>query len=425
MPVNDDSLSSSWRRRVVITGIGVIAPNGQDNETFWNTIRLGKSAACPVTRFDVSNLPNKIAAEIKGFDVSKYLDGKKAKRFDLSAQYGIAASVRAFQDAGLKSDDLDPDRIGVVEGTSVSGMESTFKGQTAFQSNRGYRSMSPFTLINAYSGGGSGEIALELGIKGLAVSYSSGSASGNDVIGYASSLISSDEVDVVVAGGTEAPLLAPLFGAFCLTHVMSARNDQPQQAMRPFDKARDGFVLGEGAAFMVLEELSHAQARGARIYAEILGHGRSCEAYHSVSPHPEGLGMRRAIEKALRSARIHYDQVDYVNLHGTATDTSDQVETLALVKTLKEHAYRIAVSSTKPVTGHLLAAAGALETAVCALAIHHQEIPMTANFRDAAEGCDLDYVPNKSRPYPVRVALNCSVGFGGKNACLVLKEYKG
>jgi len=245
------------------------------------------------------------------------------------------------------------------------------------------------------------------------------------VLGYAANLIRNDEVDVVIAGGTEAPLLAPLFGAFCLTRVMSDRNDQPQQAMRPFDKSRDGFVLGEGAAFLVIEELSHAQSRGAKIYAEILGHGRSCEAYHSVAPHPEGLGMRRAIEKALRNARIHYDQVDYVNLHGTATDTSDTVESQALEAVLHDHAYRIAVSSTKPVTGHLLAAAGALEAAICAFAIQHQEIPMTANFREPAEGCDLDYVPNQSRPYPVRVALNCSVGFGGKNSCLVLKEFKG
>jgi 3-oxoacyl-[acyl-carrier-protein] synthase II len=425
MRLNDDPNPSKWRRRTVITGIGIIAPNGQDNETFWNSIRLGQSAACPVTRFDVSNLPNKIAAEIKGFDIGTYVEAKKGRRFDLSAQYGIAASVRAVRDAGLKIADLDPDRVGVVEGTSVSGMESTFKGQTAFLSHRGYRSMSPFTLINAYSGGGSGEIALELGIHGLAVSYSSGSASGNDVMGYAANLIRSDEVDVVIAGGTEAPLLAPLYGAFCLTRVMTSRNDQPQQAMRPFDKSHDGFLLGEGAAFMVIEELTHAQSRGAKIYAEILGHGRSCEAYHSVAPHPEGLGMRRAIEKALRNARLHYREVDYVNLHGTATDTSDQVESQALEQVLNDHAHRVAVSSTKPVTGHLLAAAGALETAICALTIQHQEIPMTANFRERAEGCDLDYVPNQSRPYPVRVALNCSVGFGGKNSCLVLKEFKG
>jgi len=424
MRLNDDPIASSLRRRVVITGIGVIAPNGQDNDTFWNSIRLGESAAGPVTRFDVSTFPNKIAAELKGFDLGAYVDPKKAKRFDLSAQYGIAASVRAVRDADLRISDLDPDRVGVVEGSSVSGMESTLKAHVAFLSRRGYRAMSPFTLINAYSGSGSGEIALELGIRGLAVSYSSGSASGNDVIGYAASLIRGDEVDVVIAGGTEAPLLAGLYGAFCLTRVMSARNDHPREAMRPFDKSHDGFVLGEGAAFLVIEELTHALSRGAKIYAEILGHGRSCEAYHSVSPHPDGVGMQRAIEKALRNACLHPSEVDYVNLHGTATGTNDRAECTALKRVLGDHAYRVAVSSTKPVTGHLLAAAGALETAVCALAIQNQEIPMTVNFREPDEGCDLDYVPDKSRPYPVRVALNCSVGFGGKNACLVLKEYK-
>lgn len=411
------------RRRVVITGIGVIAPNGQNIDAFWDSIRLGKSAAGPVTRFDVSKLPNKIAAEVRHFDIGNYVDAKKGRRFDLSAQYGLAASTLAVHDAGLDIPRMDADRVGIVEGTSVSGMESSFKGQAAFL-NKGYRSMSPFTLINAYCGGGSGEIALELGITGLAVSYSSGSASGNDVIGYAASLIRNDEVDVVVAGGTEAPLLAPLFGAFCLTRVMTARNDTPKEAMRPFDKSRDGFLLGEGAAFVVLEELSHALSRGAKIYAEVAGHGRSCEAFHSVSPHPEGIGMSRAMEKAMRDAKMHYSEVDYLNMHGTATEMNDQVESMAIKKTFGDHAYRVAVSSTKPVTGHLLAAAGALETVVCALAVSRKEIPTTLNFREPAEGCDLDYVPGRSRSYPVRVALNCNVGFGGKNSCLVLRDYR-
>lgn len=412
------------RRRVVITGMGVIAPNGQDLDAFWESIRTGSSAAGPVTRFDVSKLPNKIAAEVKHFDISKYVDAKRGRRFDLSAQYGIAAATLAVRDSGLNIRGMDSDRVGIVEGTSVSGMESSFKGQAAFL-NKGYRSMSPFTLINAYCGGGSGEIALELGITGLAVSYSSGSASGNDVIGYALNLIRSDEVDVMVAGGTEAPLLAPLFGAFCLTKVMTARNDTPKQSMRPFDRSRDGFVLGEGAAFLVLEELTHALNRGARIYAEVIGHGRSCEAFHSVAPRPDGLGMSRAIEKALRDAGIHCTEVDYLNMHGTATESNDQVESGAIRKTFGQHAYRVAVSSTKPVTGHLLAAAGALESVVSALAVHRREIPMTANFREPAQGCDLDYVAGASRPYPLRVALNCNVGFGGKNSCLALKSYSG
>jgi 3-oxoacyl-[acyl-carrier-protein] synthase II len=410
------------QRRVVITGMGVIAPNGQDLDTFWNSIVKGRSAAGPVTRFDTSKLPNRVAAQINDFEVGKYINEKRARRFDLSARYALAASVSAVRDSRLDVSSLDADRIGVIEGTSVSGMESTFKGHLAFLT-KGYRSMSPFTLINAYSGGGSGEIALELGIHGHAVTYSSGSASGNDVMGYAMNMIQQDEVDVMVAGGTEAPLLAPLWGAFCLTRVMSSRNDSPGQAMRPFDKTRDGFILGEGAAFVVLEELSHALARGASIYAEAVSQSRSCEAYHSVSPHPEGVGMCRAMEKALLRARLHPSKVDYINVHGTATASNDLVETIAIKKLFGKHANRLAVSSTKPVTGHTLAAAGAIETVVTALSIYHQVIPMTLNLAQPAYGCDLDYVIGKSRPYPVQVALNTNVGFGGKNSCLVLQAY--
>lgn len=416
-------MSDQYHRRAVITGLGVVAPNGNDVETFWSGIRDGVSSAGLVTRFDTSRLPNKVASEVKNFDFGLYADAKKARRFDLSIQYGIYAAAQAAEDAGIRGKSFDPDRIGVVEASSVSGMESTFKGQTAFE-DKGYRSMSPFTLLNAYAGGGSGEIALELGIQGHALTYSSSSASGSDVMGYALSMIRNDEVDIMVAGGSEAPLLAPLWGAFCLTKVMTMRNDNPATAMRPFDKSRDGFVLGEGAAFVVVEELTHALSRGAKIYAEILGHGRSCEAHHSVSPHPEGLGMVRAIEKALRSARLSTNQVDYINAHGTATDLNDPVETRAIKKALGSHARRIAVSSTKPVTGHALAASGAMETVVCALALARQTIPLTLNFDQPAPDCDLDYVGGKSRPYPIKIALNLNVGFGGKNSCLVMGSYQ-
>lgn len=409
-------------RRVVITGIGVIAPNGSTVDRFWETISRGESAAVPVSRFDVSKLPNKIAAEVRDFKVSDYLEPKKGRRFDLSIQYAMAAAQQAVRDARLDIHSIDPDRVGVVEGTSVSGMEASFKGQTAFES-KGYRSMSPFTLINAYSGGGSGEIALELGIKGHAVTYSSGSASGNDAIGYAFRMIRDEEVEVMVAGGSEAPILAPLWGAFCLTRVMTSRNDTPKEAMRPFGSDRDGFLLGEGAGFLVLEELSHALSRNARIYAEVVGHGRSCEAYHSVAPHPDGVGLYRAMEKALRDARIAPEEIEYINAHGTATEANDVVETRAIQRFFGAHAQRLAVSSTKPITGHLLAAAGALETIVCALAINRQMIPMTRNLRLPAEGCNLDYVVGASRPYPLRTVLNINVGFGGKNSCLALRRY--
>lgn len=411
------------QRRVVITGLGVVAPNGCDLATFWGSVRTGQSAAGPVTRFDVSGLPNKIACEVRDFDPSRYMDYKKARRFEVSIRYGIAAARMAAADAGVDFAKLDPDRAGIIEGTTVSGMESSFKGQSTFE-QRGFKHMSPFTLINAYCGGGSGEIALELGIKGHAISLSTGSASGNDAVGHAFDLIQHDEADVFVAGGAESPILAPLWGAFCLTKVMTARNEEPKTAMRPFDSSRDGFLLGEGAAFLVLEELAHALGRGAKIYAELAGHGRNCEAYHSVAPHPEGVGMHRAMEKALRRARMDVTQIDYINAHATATEANDVVETKAIKKLFGEHAHRVAVGGTKPVTGHLLGAAGAVESVITALAIHHREIPPTANHSAPADGCDLDYVPIRPRPYPVRAAMNLNVGFGGKNSCLVFKEYQ-
>ena len=412
------------KRRVVVTGMGVVAPNGKDLVTFWESIRDGKSGTGPLTRFDSTHFPSRVAAEVRDFELGKYTDPKKARRFDLSIQYGLAAASMALDDA--KGDLLtrNPERIGIIEGTSVSGMESSFKGQTAFES-RGYRGMSPFTLINAYTGGGAGEIALELGIRGHAASYSSGSASGNDVMGYALRMIRDDDVDVMFAGGTEAPILAPLWGAFCQMKVMSTRNDTPSTAMRPFDVARDGFVLGEGAAFLVLEELSHALSRGARIYAEVGGHGRACEAFHSVAPHPDGIGMCRAIEKGLRDAGVMASGVNYINAHGTATSANDVVEVKAIKSHFGNQARRLAVSSTKGVTGHLLAAAGALESVVATLAIFHQMIPKTTNLVMPEPDCDLDLVIGESRPYPIDVALNLSVGFGGKNSCLVMKRYQG
>lgn len=409
-------------RRVVITGMGVVAANGSTLPEFWNSICLGQSAAKRVTRFDVSNLPNKIAAEISDFDAAQYMDFKLGRRLDLSLQFSVAASLRAAEDAQLHCASIDPDRIGVVEGTSVSNNEMAFKSEAAY-TKKGYRGLSPFTLINGYCGSGSGEIAHHLKARGHAITCSSGSASGNDAIGYALRMIQEDEVDVMIAGGAEAPLLAPLWGAFCLTKVMTSRNDTPQEAMRPFDESHDGFLLGEGGAFLILEELTHALGRGARIYAEVLGHGRSCEAFHPVAPHPEGVGIRRAMEKAFRNARVHPSEVQYVNAHGTATDLSDAVECKSIKHVFGSHSSSVAVSSTKPVTGHLLAAAGAIETVVCALAIHHQKIPLTVNFKKPASDCDLDFVAGESRPYPVEIAVNLNTGFGGKNACLILGRF--
>jgi 3-oxoacyl-[acyl-carrier-protein] synthase II len=412
------------QRRVVISGLGVVAPNGQDLDTFWKTLRDGVSAAAPVSRFAVDQYPTKICCELRGFDPSRYMEPKKARRLDSSILYGIAAARLAAGDAKVDFSKLDPDRIGLIEGSSLGGMGSTLRGYSLFL-EKGYKSISPFHLVNSYFGGGSGEIAMELGIKGLALTYSSGSASGSDVLGYAMRMIQDDEVDVMVAGGSEAPLVEGVWGGFCQTRVMTRHNEDPAKAMRPFDRSRDGFLLGEGAAFLVLEELSHALGRRAKIYAEVAGHGRSCEAYHSVAPHPEALGLCRAMEKAMRHARMHWSEIQYINAHGTATESNDRAEITGIRKCFGAHARRLAISSTKPVTGHLFGAAGALEAAVCALAIDHQVIPPTLNLHEPETDGELDFVPNQPRPYPITAAMNVSVGFGGKNACLILRRFTG
>ena len=415
------ALSEPQRRRVVITGMGVVTAPAHDLAKFWECVRNGVSGGKIMTRFPVGDAPTHIAAEITDFDASLYMDAKMARRLEYSHRYGIAAARLAQQDAGIDFSEIDADRVGIVEGTSVSGNETSTKSHEAYFKS-GYKGVGPFALANG-SGAGSGEIAKELHIRGHAITLSSSSASGNDSIGYAVSMIQNEEMDAMVAGGSEAPIVPGIWGALCLAQVLTRRNSTPTGAMRPFDKSRDGVLLGEGGAYLVLEELSFALSRGARIYAEILGHGRSCEAYHAVAPHPDGIGYHRAMQKAFRKAQIDLEEVDYVNAHGTATTANDVVETKAIHKFFGSHVHRLAVSSTKPVTGHLLGAAGALETVVCALALKHQEIPMTLNHSEPGPGCDLDYVAGRSRPYPIRVAVNLNSGFGGKNSCLILRRY--
>ena len=402
--------------------MGVVSAPGSTLDEFWQNIRLGNSAAAPLSRFDVSDVPSKLAAEIKGFDATRYIDSKSARRLDLSLQYSVAAAVLATEDAGIDFSKVDPDRCGVAEGTSMSNNEAAFATKDAF-ARRGYRGVTMAGVISGTAGAGSGEIATRLGAKGHAVTICSSSASGNDAIGYALSMVRNEDVDMMVAGGAEAPLIESAWGGLCMSKVMTRHEGKPAEAMRPFDARRDGFILGEGAGYVVLEELTHALSRGARIYAEVLAHGRSCEAYHPLAPHPEGIGYRRAMEKALRGAGVRPDEVEYINAHGTATPANDAVETLAIKRFFGDHARRLAISSTKPITGHLMGAAGAVETVVCALAMHHQEIPMTQNLAERDPDCDLDYVPGASRPYPLRVILNLNSGFGGKNSCMVLRRY--
>ena len=402
--------------------MGIIAANGSELDRFWSSIVNGQSAATNVTRIDTSGTPTHFAAEIRDFDPLRYMDAKTVKRLELSNQYTVAASRLAITDAGIDFSRVDPDRCGVVEGQSTCGNETAFETINSFL-KRGYRGVNPNGLTNGYSGAGSGEIACELGIKGHAISVSSGSASGNDAIGYALTMIRSEDVDVMVAGGAEAPLVDNIWNLLARAKVLSRANELPKRAMRPFNRERDGILLGEGAGYVVLEKLSHALGRGAKIYAEVLAHGRSCEAYHSVAPHPDGIGCHRAMEKAMRSASLHPGEIDYINAHGTATLANDQAESRAIKNFFKEDARRLAVSSTKPITGHLMGAAGALETVITALAVHHQTMPLTLNLEDPADGCDLDYVQGRSRPYPIRHAMNLSSGFGGKNSCLILGRY--
>jgi 3-oxoacyl-[acyl-carrier-protein] synthase II len=415
--------NNSSERRVVITGMGVIAPSGKDLETFWSNVRGGISAAAPITRFDTSRLPVKIGAEVKNFDVSEFIKSRKPGRFDLTIQYGVAAATLAVADAGIDLSSLDEDRVGVVEGTTMSGEESFIKLLNSYRdSDNNFRALHPYNAVASYCGEGSSTISLHLGIHGHAMTFCSGCASGSDAIGHAARMIQLDDVDVVVAGGAEG-IFELVQAGFCRLRAMTEHNGSPAGAMRPFDRTRDGFLLGEGAAFFVLEELSHALGRGARIYAEIAGHGRSCEAYHATDPHPEGVGYLRAFEKALRDAQVHPTEVEYINAHGSATPLNDPIETTAIKRALREHAKRVAISATKPITGHLMGASGAIEAMICALALWHQEIPPTINLHDPDPGCDLDYVPGEARAYPLKVAVNLNAGFGGRYACLVLKKF--
>lgn len=406
-------------RRVVVTGIGVIAPNGNTVSTFWDSVSTGASAAAPVQKFDVKKLPVKYAAEVSGFRLSDYVDAKDG-RYDRTIQYGLGASSQALKDSGLNMDSVDPERVGIVEGTTISGSESVMKTQEIFLRTGDYRKVHPYNVVAGYCGEGSSMISQHLGIKGAAITYCSGCASSNDAIGHAAKLIRYDEFDVMLAGGAEE-MHEMLFVGFCRLKSMSLWTGVPGRAMRPFDRLRDGFVLGEGAAFLVLEERGHAIARGARIYAEVLGHGRTSEAYHPTSPHPEGKGYIAAMERCLRDAKLTPDRISHVNAHGSATPQNDPIETKAIKSVFGEHSRKLSVTATKPITGHLMGASGAVEAAATILTVYKQSIPPTINLEDCDDGCDLDYVKTP-RPYPVKAAMCVNAGFGGRYSALAFGE---
>lgn len=409
-------------RRVVVTGMGVIAPNGLTLETFWGSVLAGKSFAKRVTHFDASAMPCQMACQVAGFDPAQFMTANQAKRYDRSILFAVAAAKNAVADAGLNSQKLDHDRIGVAEGTSVSGLDNTLRAHTEFVAH-GYKSIKPTRLVNAFCGGGASEIAIQLGFLGQATTIATACSSGNDALGYAARAIRDDLADVMIAGATEAPIVDGYYSIFAATGVMSRSNDDPERAMRPFDVARDGFILGEGAAFLVLEELTHALARGARIYCEWAGHGQSCDAHHTVALHPEGRGMRRAMERAFFDAEVTPAAVGYINAHASATVQNDEIETAAIKAVFGDAARTVVVSATKPITGHMMGATAGVEAVICALALKHQIAPPTANLDTPSPGCDLDYAASGPRPRSIDVALNISHGFGGKCSALLLKRY--
>jgi len=405
-------------RRVVITGIGAVTPIGADAESTWDAMLHGRGGIGRITRFDPAPYESQIAGEVKDFDPTKYMDRKDARRTDRFAQLAVAAAAQAMADGSVDVS-VDPERTGVAIATGVGGLETLIE-QVLLMEKRGPSRLSPFLVPMLMANAGSAQISMQFGLKGPNVTHVSACASSAHAIGESGEMIRRGQADVMVAGGAEAAILPLAIGAFSTMHAMSRRNDDPEHASRPFDKDRDGFCLSEGSAAVILEEREHALARGARIYGELVGYGATADAYHITSPSPEGEGNSRAMQMALTQAGLQPSEIGYINAHGTSTQPNDREETAAIKKVFGEHAYKLLVSSTKSMTGHLLGAAGALEAIVCLLAMRDGRIPPTINYTTPDPALDLDYVPNTARDGTVTAALSNSMGFGGHNASLVL-----
>ncbi len=411
-------------KRVVVTGIGVITPVGNSLEEFWTNLTGGKSGVGPITRFDTEGYTSKIAAEVKGFEPADYIDRKEARRMDRFTQFAVAATSMAVENARLDFEKLNRARCGVILGSGVGGIE-TLEEQHKILLERGPGRISPFFIPMMISNMGSGRVSIQFGLRGFNVTTTSACASSTNAIGDAFKLIQRGQADLMITGGTEAPLTPLAVAGFCAMKALSTRNDDPAGASRPFEAGRNGFVIGEGAVILVLEEMQHALDRGAEILAEITGYGASCDAYHISAPDPEGTGAALAMRLALDDAGLAPGQVDYINAHGTSTPLGDKLETVAIKEVFGEHAGKLAVSSTKSMTGHLLGSAGGLEAAACVLSITRGIIPPTINMVQPDPDCDLDYVPNIARQKKVAVAMTNSFGFGGHNATLVLESFRG
>jgi 3-oxoacyl-[acyl-carrier-protein] synthase II len=412
-------------RRVVVTGIGVVTPLGNDIATFWDNIKNGVSGIDRITQFDPTDYDCKIAGEVRDFNPTPFFNNPKdVRRTDRYTQFGMAAAKMAMQDAGLTISEYgDTSRFGVIIGSGIGGLKSLGDQHTILM-NKGPGRISPFMIPMMISNMASGLVSMEFGLRGPNFATVSACATACHALGEAWRMIRYDEADAFLAGGAEATIVPLGVGGFAAMKALSTRNDEPQRASRPFDKDRDGFVMGEGAGVLLLEELEHARKRGAQIYCEIAGYGLSADAYHMTSPLPEGEGAARCMQIALGKGGINLDEVDYVNAHGTSTGLGDVCETKAIKAVFGEHAKNgLVVSSTKSMTGHLLGAAGSVEMAVCAMAIKEGIVPPTINLDEPDPQCDLDYVPHKARERKVRVALNNSFGFGGHNATLVAREF--
>ncbi len=410
------------RRRVVITGMGMVSPLGGDVQSSWEGILAGRSGIAPIEHMDVSAFATRFGGSVKGFNVEDYLSAKEARKLDLFIQYGLAASFQAMRDSGLEVTDANRDRIGVAMGSGIGGL-SNIENNCKALFDKGPRRISPFFVPGSIINMVSGFLSIHLGLKGPNYAIATACTTSTHCVGMAARNIAYGDADVMVAGGAEMATCGLGLGGFGAARALSTRNEEPTKASRPWDRQRDGFVLSDGAGALILEELEHAQARGAHIYAELIGFGMSADAFHMTAPPEDGAGAAQCMSNALKDARIDPSQVDYINAHGTSTPAGDMAEASAVKRIFGEHAYKLSVSSTKSMTGHLLGAAGAVEAIFSILAIRDQLAPPTINLDDPDDGCDLDFVPHKPKAMPIEISLSNSFGFGGTNGSLIFRRF--
>jgi 3-oxoacyl-[acyl-carrier-protein] synthase II len=410
------------KRRVVVSGLGLITPLGSGLQKTWEGICKGASGIDRITCFDASDFPVQLAGEVKDFDPEDFIERKEIKKMDVFIQYALGASVMAMEDAGLKITDDNADRVGVIVGAGIGGISSIERYHSVLVES-GHRRISPFFIPMLITNLAAGQISMRFGARGPNSCVTTACAAGTHSIGDAFKIIQRGDADAMIAGGSESAITPLTIAGFANMKALSSRNDAPQKASRPFEAERDGFVIAEGAGLLVLEDLESALRRGARIYAEIIGYGLTADAYHMTAPDPEGRGVVNCMRMALRDAGVTPEAIDYINAHGTSTPCNDKHETMAIKQVFGEHAHKLAVSSTKSMTGHLLGAAGGVEAAFCALALTEGIIPPTINYEHPDPECDLDYVPNYARHADVTTVLSNSFGFGGTNACIVLRKY--